>query len=379
MRLPFWALSLPKEEVHSDAPGKSVERRIEIINSTRSSMAPLLLSGVRALLEDVETSTLIDALADGWGFNADTAEYAAVGAGSYHWITKDRDGTRAFVTVDDLGQKPWLGDTREAAFDGLRRAFDTAVALREHGLEFVVAPIPTNSGETLCRLGPRHTIALFPFVDGQAGQFGRHDSTSRAATVEMLAQLHEATPAVDSVAGSIGLDLPSRRHLAAALLELNQTWAGGPFSEPARQMLAAHASEVAELVALADRLSADLAVRGGKLVITHGEPHAGNVIRTGERHVLVDWDTVALSIPERDLWMVLDDTGEEAAAYADATGHQVDPVAMNFFRLTWDLEDLALYIDVLRAPHRRNEDTMQAYKGVTHCVAIRDRWTALLE
>lgn len=40
---------------------------------------------MRALLEDVETSDVIDVLADGWDFDVDTADYAAVGAGSYHW------------------------------------------------------------------------------------------------------------------------------------------------------------------------------------------------------------------------------------------------------------------------------------------------------
>ena len=130
---------------------------------------------MRALPEDFDTSALIGALADDWGFEVDSSEYAPVGGGSYHWVVSDREGTRAFVTVDDLDWKHWLGDTRESAFDGLRRAFDTAVALRDGGLEFVVAPIPTSGGETVRRIGPRHTIALFPFVDGEAGVFGRYE------------------------------------------------------------------------------------------------------------------------------------------------------------------------------------------------------------
>jgi spectinomycin phosphotransferase len=332
---------------------------------------------VRALLEDIETSAVIDVVANGWGFDVDSADYAAVGGGSYHWVVKDRNGTRAFVTVDDLDLKPWLGDTRESAFDGLRRAFDTAAALRDDGLDFVVAPIHTSRGETVRRLGPHHTIALFPFVDGEAGRYGHYDSAERAAVARMLAELHQATPAVASVAGSTGLELPGRRHIEAGLQELNRTWFGGPLSEPARQVLAGHASDVAELLALADRLAADVAGRGNEWVVTHGEPHAVNVMRTGERHVLVDWDTVALAPPERDLWMVVGGTGDEAAIYADATGHGVDQVAVNFFRLTWDLKDLATYIDVLRAPHRRDEDTLLAYEGLRNCVGIRDQWAAL--
>jgi hypothetical protein len=312
---------------------------------------------VRALPEEFETSDLIDVLADGWGFDVEAADYAAVGGGSYHWVVRDREGTRGFVTVDDLDRKPWFGEPRESVFDGLRRAFDTAVALRDGGLGFVVAPIPASRGETVCRIGPRYTIALFPFVAGHAGRFGHYDAGERAAVVTMLAELHAATPTVGSVAPRIDLELPGRRRLEGALRELNETWSGGPFSEPARQALARHASDVAELLALADRLSAEVASRSIEWVVTHGEPHAANVMRTGESHVLVDWDTVALAPPERDLWMLVED---------GATGHHVDEVAVDFFRLMWDLADIAAFTDVLRSPHRHSEDTVKAYDGLTH-------------
>ena len=329
--------------------------------------------------EEFDASALIGFLADGWGFDVDSADYTAVGAGGYHWVVRDRQGSRAFVTIDELDRKPWLKDKRESVFDGLRRAYDTAAALHECGLGFVVAPIPTNRGETLRRIGQRHTISLLPFVAGQAGRFGHYDTVERTAVAKMLAQLHRATPAVASLAGSTGVELPGRSQIEAALQELNQTWLGGPFSEPARQALAVHASDVAELIDLADRLAADIEGRGGEWVVTHGEPHASNVIRTGESYVLVDWDTVALAPPERDLWMLVGDAGDAATIYSDATGHEIDQVAVDFFRLMWDLKDLATCIDVMRAPHRRSEDTVREYEGLTNLVAIRDQWAALLE
>jgi spectinomycin phosphotransferase len=333
---------------------------------------------VRALPEELDGSALVGLLSDGWGFDVEAADYAAVGGGSYHWVVTDREGTRGFVTVDDLDRKPWLGDTRESVFDGLRRAFDTAVALRDSGLGFVVAPIRTNRGATVLRFGPYHTIALFPFVDGHAGRFGHYDAADRAAVVTMLRRLHRATPAVASVARRIDLGVPGRHELDAGLHELNETWIGGPFSEPARQALAEHASDVVELLALVDCLAADVASRSADWVVTHGEPHAANVMRTAERHVLIDWDTVALAPPERDLWMLVGDDAEVATIYADATGHALDDVAVNLFRLTWDLGDLAVFISKLRSPHRHDEDSVKAYGGVTKCVAIRNQWAALL-
>jgi hypothetical protein len=324
---------------------------------------------------EFETGALIGLLAEGWGFNAAVAEYAPVGGGSYHWVVSDGGGERRFVTVDDLDTKPWLGDTRDCAFDGLRRAFDTAVALRDAGLEFVVAPIRAVGGETLRRVASRYTIALLPFVNGQAGRYGQYEAATHAAVVAMLAELHQTTSAVAPLTRSIDLELPGRARLEEALRAVNEAWSGGPFSEPARRALAHHASDVSELLALFDRLSAEVASRSRNWVVTHGEPHAANVISDGERHTLVDWDTVALAPPERDLWILAkDDAGELGSSYTDATGHTPDQAALDFFRLRWDLADIAAFTNVLRSPHSEDEDTAKAYDGLTICVATREQW-----
>ena len=58
------------------------------------------------------------ALADGWRIHAVETRYAAVGGWSYHWVVRDGDGRRWFVTVDDLDVKGWLSETRAAVLDG---------------------------------------------------------------------------------------------------------------------------------------------------------------------------------------------------------------------------------------------------------------------
>jgi spectinomycin phosphotransferase len=331
--------------------------------------------------DGLEVRSVIDGLRDGWDFGVDGAEYAAVGGGSYHWVVADETGLRSFVTVDDLDQKAWLGATRAAAFDGLRRAFDTSVALRDAGLPFVVAPIPTRQGESLRRLDSRYAIALFPFMEGEAGEFGYYESDEdgRRAVVAMLAELHEPTAAAGSVVRTVGFDLPGRHHLEAALLDLDEAWTGGPLSEPARRAVRDSASVIAELLALVDRLAADAQTRGGRWVVTHGEPHAANVIRAGTARFLVDWDTVALAPPERDLWMPVVGGADAADRYLRATGTQVDEAALDFFRLTWDLKDLAEYLNVLRSPHQENDDTVRHYQALKDSAAIRESWTALLD
>src|SRR5262249_25249195 len=108
-------------------------------------------------------------------------------------------------------------------------------------------------------------------------------------------------------------------------------------------------------------------------VVTHGEAHRANVLRTDEGLALVDWDTVALAPPERDLWFAVDD-----GAAAAALGAEVNEVALDYFRLAWDLKDVAEYLNVLRGPHCENDDTLREYGALTRCAAIREEWKPLL-
>jgi spectinomycin phosphotransferase len=333
---------------------------------------------MRALPDGVELDAVIDALHDGWGFEVDTIEYVPVGAGSYHWHVTDEIGARGFVTVDDLGWKTWLGDTHDESFEGLTHAFDAATALRAAGLRFVVAPIRAGDGEPLRRLGERYAIALFPFMDGEPGEFGPYgNDDDRLGVVALLAELHDATAAAGSAVLTVGFELPGRRHLELALLERDERWTGGPLSEPAREAVQASASELVELLALADRLAVDAGTRRGDWVITHGEPHPGNVLRapTGEQ-LLVDWDTVALGPAERDLWMLVDEGEDASELYTRLTGTTPDGAALDCFRLTWELKDLAEYLNVFRSPHEENDDTLRQVGALDRIPALRDLWAS---
>ena len=321
---------------------------------------------MKALPEGFHESHLIASLADGWGLDVQSARYAAVGFGSYHWDVTDAAGRRYFVTVDDLDQKSWLGRHRDSAFDGLRAALDTALALRrDAGLQFVLAPIPAADGETVRRACSRHSVALFPFVHGSCGRLGEERAPAlRSDVIGMLAELHRAAGVVLPIAPRRYLELTERDCLEAALGELDRRWTGGPFSEPARDLLASHASALRRRLDTFDRLAGEVAEAGAELVITHGEPHAGNWLRTVDKVFLVDWDTVGLGPPERDLWLVTRDA-DELALYTDATGRKVDTAAIALYRLRWELDDIALYTTRFRSAHAHTADTEKAWHSLS--------------
>ena len=291
-------------------------------------------------LAGVTEAMLVTALRDGWGIEVREIAYLPVGAGGYHWRVDDR----WFLTVTAADPAP------------LERALRTAQALRrDAGLEFVLAA----EGSPIRPVGPRHTLSVFPLVEGVAGAFGPH-SGDRAEVVDLLAALHRATPHVRDLAPPDDLRLRGRDTLSSPFP------LAGPYSGPARDLLAAHAGKIGRWLSELDRLAAEIAPV--PRVITHGEPHPANILTTPTGKLLIDWDTVRIAPPERDLWHLTDDPFAEAGPaedkalvrYAEATGHRISAAALGFYRLTWILADIAEYAADLRAPHTEGGDAAEA-------------------
>ncbi|MBL7257362.1 phosphotransferase [Actinoplanes sp. LDG1-01] len=307
-----------------------------------------------------------------------------MGFGGYHWAAHDPDGARWFVTVDV-----------RADHERLERALGTAVAL---GLPFVLAPVPARDGRATRRLASGHTLSVYPLVDGVAGDFGPHPAAERERVLDLLIALHRATPSIAAIPLRTDLRLPGRAELEAALDDLGGPWIGGPYSEAAREVLAPRAGLVRGWLAEFDRLAGAAGDPTG-WVVTHGEPHPGNVLRataepptpTGpdaanepqaiggvERLLLIDWDTVMLAPAERDLWMLTGAMFGEGAAGDDAallgryereTGRTVSHDLIGFYRLWWVLADLAIYADELRGPHGPGADHADSLTYLTSYLA----------
>lgn len=309
---------------------------------------------------DIDDERLRSAIRDGWGFDAERIEFTPLGFGSYHWTITDHHGERRFVTVDDLDG---LARSAQVAFEALTSAFETARTLGERDLDFVVAPQPALDGATVRRLDPRYSVAVFPYVDGRAGSFGDvPDLPHRRALIERLAELHDATESVRSIAPRRDIEPITRamRTIADAQAQTDRAWVGGPFSEPARLWLVARAPELRQLLAKAADLIERTAQPPESLVVTHGEPHPGNVITTEAGLVLIDWDTVGLAPAERDLWMFAND-GQLLAHYAEISGRTPDPDAIALYAAAWTLGDLSVCLDDFRSPHVADEDHVHGW------------------
>ncbi|MBO0835822.1 MAG: phosphotransferase, partial [Actinobacteria bacterium] len=185
----------------------------------------------------------------------------------------------------------------------------------------------------------------------------------RAAIIDLLAALHSATPEGFQVP-SRPLELGATRQIIdQALASVGVPWNGGPYAELGRDLLARYERPLRQAFARFDGLLDRVREAGGPFVITHGEPHPGNLLRTRTGLRLVDWDQTALARPERDLWWVISGD-QDAARYSSRTGWTVNQDALDLYRLRWGLDDTAEFLSVIRGPHERTADTLVSWTGL---------------
>ena len=317
-------------------------------------------------------------LAASWSFRAETLSYLPVGFGAHHWRAADGSGRQLFLLVHDLPQMLLSRlDTAQAAFGRLETALGCALSLRTSAnLDFVIPPIPADSGKVVRRLTERYSLAACPYLtDCEPTHEGDFAAADRPAVVRLLTELHAARPALAPQLCDFALQ--NADGLRTAIESTGEPWRTGRYGERARALLAEHASGVTALMAAYGELAAQVRSSPERYVVTHGEPDPRNVLKTPAGFVLVDWDFVQLAPPERDLWDLAETDAAVLAAYTEATGAVIDPHALALFRMWYDLSEIAGYIELFRCEHEDTEDSAESWQNLAHFLRPTERWPRL--
>jgi hypothetical protein len=344
---------------------------------------------------DLDEAALAGAVERGWGIGVTSMGYLAAGWGSHHWKVAGADGTAWFVTVDELEKKRQsAGESLDDGFARLRAALRSAIALRNAGREFVVAPVPAGwrataadgtgagrreeggspsghdlpaGGEPVIRFGGRFAVAVYPFAEGRSYEWGEWTADGRAAVLGMVAEVHTAPERARREALADDFRVPFREQMTAA----GDGWEPaerGPYTRAAARLLREHAAALRGLLDRYDALVAVARARPGRNVLTHGEPHPGNAMLTASGWRLIDWDTALIAPPERDLWHLDAGDGSALAGYAAMTGVAPLPELIELYRLGWDIRDIAGDTARFFGPHDGDANDEQSWRLLTSLV-----------
>lgn len=328
---------------------------------------------MKTLPVDVSMEAVTTALRARWGFTAVTFTHLPLGFGSHHWVAEGNKGERWFITLDDL-RAQHTGPTEEESFGNLSTAFSAAALLRDTAnLSFVVAPLETVDHKVNHRLDERYSMAVFPFLDVEPTRHGEfRNPCDRDEALRCVGMIHNATSVipVDALRRDT-LEIPGRAGLLEAMRSTADAWNTGFYGERARRLLRESTDAVLRKLRDFDKRVSLTTRDTTDWVVTHGEPHAGNVIRTHAGDlVMVDWDTVAYAPRERDLWMLVNESSPDWSAYRQVTGiTNVSDTAMDAYRLHWDLSEIAIFVSWFRNPHEKTEDMEVAWDALQGYIA----------
>ncbi|MFB9313940.1 aminoglycoside phosphotransferase [Nocardioides plantarum] len=272
----------------------------------------------------VDDADVLAAVRRHWAPDADAVVHLPVGFGAHHWRASRDGAPLLFVTLDGFHRHD---------LDSLVATYATAAALRDTGLGFVHAglepwAVPFGTG----------ALSATPWLDGE-----RPVTLDVDATAAALAALHAVEPParLRSWRTLVGPELADDLDARAV-----RPWDLGPLGEQARTAITERLADIRRWVAAYHRL-AEVA-RDRPWVTTHGQPGVHNQVLTADGLRLVDWESLLLAPPERDLRTV-------------ASG---DPAMLELFALEWRLDEISLAAHRFAAPHTGTADDHEAYAAL---------------
>jgi spectinomycin phosphotransferase/16S rRNA (guanine(1405)-N(7))-methyltransferase len=251
--------------------------------------------------------------------------------------------------------------TRSALGFHLRRALEAATDLRALGCSFVVAPITTKADEPFIQFSG-YSVALYPFIEGRIlsfeEPFGKAD---RDHVLAKVLALHRVPISAVRPPDTEGFVVPWLDQLDRSLhLDSEGGLPKGPYAAIAAQLLVDNEAQIRRLISRYRALVALYLSDPAPVVITHGEIHPGNVMETSEGWVIVDWDTVLLAPPERDLWRLAQADGSVLREYEDTTGTALTEWLVEMYGIRWDLAEIASFAAEFRELHEDTRDSRKA-------------------
>ncbi len=281
-----------------------------------------------------------------WGYDQDTAIYRATSENQISYFVKMRRGKLDLASVV------------------LPRY------LHDLGLKQVIPPFPAKTGKLWASMEP-YNLSMYPFIEGQNGYAASLSSSHWIEFGRALKNFH-ALDVPRFLAPIIRSDQFSdrwRRLLETLLAQMASGIVNDPVAAETVALMQANRDLILELIHRADHFASQLAKRPVKLILCHGDIHAGNLLSGFDGALyLVDWDTLVFAPKERDLMFVGAGLGgqrfppeeEEAYFYQGYGEAEINHAALAYYRYARIIEDIAIFCQQLVFSDEGGEDRRQS-------------------
>lgn len=221
--------------------------------------------------------------------------------------------------------------------------------LKEQGIEQVMAPLPTQNGETWA-IADDFFFILYPFITGQRVMDVGMSDAHWVEFGSVLKRLHTTIPPSGLLS-----QLRSETFIPKQLeftKQLHRLFTNRSYNDPFKKELSAFWLEkyetISSILERTEALSIKMQASDLEFVLCHADVHTANVLLTEDDKILIiDWDETLLAPKERDLLFVMgsifNDTSEGKAEQLFFEGYgetQVDPLALAYYRYDWCVEDM---------------------------------------
>lgn len=230
-------------------------------------------------------------------------------------------------------------------------AYEAAFQLLSGGLDFVLAPIAGRDGRIVRSVG-RYPVVVFPYRELCDLSQSRPAPAEIACVHELIARLHDASVALDLPAEDYGLPFAGDVDRALRVPDAAPV-DSGPYALRLHHLLSHHQAHVAGLLREFSELAAVCRASDGRPVLTHGEPIATNIFRSGDRLLVGDWGDLMWGPPERD-WSHVNRT---IGGYPGCR-----PAFLRLYDIRWILSEIAEYAAIFLESHTDAPDSLAMWQ-----------------
>jgi spectinomycin phosphotransferase len=283
---------------------------------------------------DIRDEIIITTLNENYSIQISRIEFLPVGndATAFSYRVEVRDGNSYFLKL-------------KTNLTNLAALFVPRF-LKDHGIEQVVAPIPTRT-QKLFEEMDGFALILYPFIPGnEAMRVGISDE-QWTEFGSVLKEIH-FTRLPSDIARFVRREdfIPKWSRLA---LEMQKQVDATHFDDPYQKELAGFWKDKKEIIQAvierAELIGKNLQQADLEFVLCHADIHTANILVTPDRELfIVDWDDTLFAPKERDLMFVLEEnmihTREEQMFFAGYGNVEINQLALAYYRYEWCVQEI---------------------------------------